>query len=106
MTATSTAAGRRGDRQTDTVLFIPSTVHGAVRVSGAARLDAVVARPDGSRLGYVTTTLPAPAGSGEDAYGVTVGPASKALLADVAQQAANPPQPISEPVARAAAERR
>ncbi len=104
MVATSTAAGRRGDRQTDTVLFIPSTVHGAVRVSGAARLDAVVTRPDGSRLGYVTTTLPAPAGSSQDGYGVTVGPASKALVADVAQQAANPPQPISEPVARAAAE--
>jgi endoglycosylceramidase len=104
MVATSTAAGQRGDRQTDTVLFIPATVHGAVRVSGAARLDAVVTRPDGSRLGYVTTTLPAPAGSSEDAYGVTVGAASKALLADVSQQAANPPQPISEPVARAAAE--
>ena len=41
MVATSTAAGRRGDRQTDTVLFIPSTVRGTVRVSGAARLDAV-----------------------------------------------------------------
>ena len=104
MVATSTEDGRRGDRQTDTVLFIPSTVHGVVRVSGAARLDAVVTRPDGSRLGYVTTTLPAPVGSSRDTYGVTVGPASKALLADVAQQAANPPQPISEPVARAAAE--
>ena len=52
----------------------------------------------------MTTTLPAPVGSSEDTYGVTVGPASKALLAVVAQQAANPPQPISEPVARAAAE--
>jgi hypothetical protein len=104
MAATSTAAGQRGDRQTDTVLFIPSTVHGAVRVSGAARIDSVVTRPDGSGLGYVTTTLPAPAGSSEDAYGVAVGPASRALLAAVAQQAANPPQPISEPVARGAAE--
>ena len=53
MTATSTAAGTRGDLRTDTIVSIPSTVHGAVRVSGAARLDAVVTRPDGSRLAYV-----------------------------------------------------
>jgi hypothetical protein len=104
MVATSTAAGRRGDRQTDTMLFIPSTVHGAVRVSGAAVLDAVVTRPDGSRLGYVTTTLPGPLGSTADRYGVTVGQASKALMAQMAAEAAAPPPPISEPVARAAAE--
>jgi hypothetical protein len=104
MVATSTAAGRRGDRQTDTVLFIPSSVHGPVRVRGAAVLDTVVTRPDGSRLGYVTTTLPRPLGSTEDVYAVTVGKASKALTARVAAEAAAPPPPISEPVARAAAE--
>jgi hypothetical protein len=103
MVATSTAAGRRGDHQTDTVLFIPSTVHGAVRVSGAAVLDGVVTRPDGSRLGYVTTTLPGPPGSPSDRYGVTVGKAST-LTARVAAEAVDPPAPISEPVARAAAE--
>ena len=58
MLATSTAAGRRGDHRTDTVLSIPSTVHGAVHVSGAAVLDSVVTRADGSRMAFVTTTLP------------------------------------------------
>ena len=104
MVATSTAAGRRGNRQTDTVVFIPSTVHGAVHVSGAAAIDAVIVRPDGSRLAYVTTSLPDPQGGPGDRYGVTVGPASKALTALVAQEASSPPPPISEPVARAAAE--
>jgi endoglycosylceramidase len=104
MWATSTAAGTRGDHQTDTTLFIPSTVHGSVHVTGAAALDSVVTRPDGSRLASVTTTLPSPAGPGADGYGVTVGRASKALIAQVAGEAANPLQPISEPAARAAAE--
>ncbi len=104
MLATSTVAGRRGDLQTDTVVFIPSTVHGAVHVSGAAALDTVVTRPDGSRLGYVTTTLPGQVGSAADRYGITVGSASKALTARVAAEAAAPPPPIGEPVARAAAE--
>jgi hypothetical protein len=99
MVATSTAAGRRGDRQTDSVVFIPSTVHGAVRVRGAAVLDSVVTRPDGSRLVYVTTT-----GTGSASYGVTVGRPSAALTARVAAEASSPPQPISEPVARAMAE--
>ena len=99
MTATSMTAGRRGDRQSDTVISIPSTVGGAVRVSGAARLDTVVTRPDGSRVAFVTTTLPGPT----DGYGVTVGSASTALTTRVAAEAANPPQPISEPTARAMA---
>jgi endoglycosylceramidase len=99
MVATSTTAGRRGDRQTDTVIFIPSSVHGAVHVSGAAALDSVVTRPDGSRLVYVTTTA-----ASSVPYGVTVGPASAALTARVAKEASNPLQPISEPVARAMAE--
>ncbi len=99
MVATSTVAGRRGDRQTDTVLSIPSTVQGAVHVNGAAVLDAVVSRPDRSRVAYVTTTS-----TGSVRYGVTVGPASAALTARVATEASSPLQPISEPVARGMAE--
>jgi endoglycosylceramidase len=105
MVATATAEGARGDRATDTVVFIPSTVHGVVGVSGAAVLDAVVTRPDGSRLAYVTPTMP-PVASGAEApprYGVTVGPASAALRARVAAEADHPPTPIAEPVARALA---
>ncbi len=101
MAATSTAAGARGDRQTDSVISIPATVHGAVHVSGAARMDTVVTRPDGSRLAYVTTTLP---GATPARYGITVGPAPAALTARVAAEAIDPPQPISEPTARAMAE--
>ena len=97
MVATSTTAGQRGDRQTDTVVAIPSTVRGAVGVSGAAVLDAVVTRPDGSRLAYVTTTSPGTDGT----YGVTVGTATAALAARVAAEAADPPPPISELAARA-----
>jgi hypothetical protein len=104
MRATSTGPGTHGDHQTDTVVFIPSTVHGAVQVSGAAALDSVLTRPDGSRLAYVMTKAPGPAGPQADGYGVTVGPASKSLIAAVAAEAANPLPPISEPVARAAAE--
>jgi endoglycosylceramidase len=101
MVATTAGGGRRGDLATDTVVSIPSTVHGAVRVSGRAVLDRVVAAPDGSRLAYVTTKSSVPAG---DQYVVTVGPASNALVAQVFQQAAHPLPPISEPQARAAAE--
>jgi endoglycosylceramidase len=104
MVATSTVAGRRGDRQTDTMVFVPSTVPGAVHVSGAARLDSVVTRSDGSRLAYVTTTLPGSAASSADRYGVTVGAASQALRTRVAAEATSPLPPISEPVARAQAE--
>ncbi len=99
MVATSTEAGRRGDRQTDTVIAIPSSVRGAVKASGAAALDSVVTRPDGSRLAYVRTTAP-----GSVHYGVTVGHASPSLLARVAAAASSPLPPISEPVARAMAE--
>ena len=101
MTGTSTSVGARGDRQTDTVVSIPSTVHGAVRVSGAARVDAVVTRPDGSRVAYVTTTLP---GGAPAPYDIIVGPASAALRAQVAAEAINPLPPINEPTARAMAE--
>ncbi len=99
MIATSTAAGRRGDRGTDTVIAIPSSVHGAVHVSGAAAVDAVQARPDGSRLAYIRTTA-----AGSVTYGVTVGSAPLSLTARVASEASNPLPPISEPEARAMAE--
>jgi hypothetical protein len=99
MLATSTEAGRRGDRQTDTVIAVPSSVRGAVKVSGAAALDSVVTRPDGSRLAYVRTTA-----SGAVHYGVTVGRASLSLIARVAAAASSPLPPISEPMARAMAE--
>jgi endoglycosylceramidase len=104
MEATSTAAGRRGDRQTDTVVSIPSTVHGAVHVSGAAVLDSVVSLPDRSRMAFITTTLPGTAGSSSARYGITVGPASTALITRVAKEASSPPQPIDESAARAMAE--
>jgi hypothetical protein len=103
MVATSTSAGNRGARQTETVISIPSTVHGAVHVSGAAVLDTVLTRPDGSRLGYVATTLNGATGPSAP-YGVTVGAPPAALTARVANEAANPLQPISEPVARAMAQ--
>jgi hypothetical protein len=105
MVATATPGLRLGDRATDTVVFIPAGVHGAVRVSSAAVLDTVVTRPDGSRLAYVTPTMPpvAPDAVAPPTYGVTVGPASAALRASVAAEADHPPAPIAEPVARALA---
>jgi hypothetical protein len=99
MVATSSAAGQRGNRSTDTVIFIPSTVHGAVHVTGAAAVDAVTTRPDASRLAYIRTTKP-----GSARYGVTVGQAPSALTSRVAAEAATPLQPISEQEARAMAE--
>jgi endoglycosylceramidase len=98
MTASATAPGRRGQTATDTQIYVPSDVHGVVHVSGAAALDAMVSRPDGSRLAFVRTT----AGGGA-AYGVTVGTVSPRLRALVAGEAAHPLPPISEPAARAAA---
>ena len=100
MVASSSSDGRRGDRETDTVVSIPLTVHGVVHVSGAASLDTVVTRPDGSRMAYVTTTGP----GGPSPYGITVGPASTALVDRVTAEAASPPSPIGEPAARAMAE--
>jgi hypothetical protein len=86
------------------VISIPSNVDGPVRVSGAARLDAVVTAPDGSRTAYVKTA--ASHGWGEQvagAYRVTVGAAPDAVLAKVMSEAANPPPRISEPAARSTA---
>ncbi len=101
MVATSIAQGRRGDRQTDTVVYIPSDVTGRVRVSGSAVLDALVTAPDGSRRVYVTTTIVPVASDGTEAYRVTVGSPSAALVAQVEAEAAAPAAPISEPTARA-----
>jgi endoglycosylceramidase len=98
LTASATAPGRRGRTGMDTVIYVPSDVHGAVHVSGASALDALVSRPDGSRLAYVRTT----AGGGA-AYGVTVGAPPSHLRALVAGEAAHPLSPISEATARAAA---
>jgi hypothetical protein len=98
MAASATAPGRRGEPSSDTEIYVPSDVHGAVRVSGAATLDAVVSRPDDSRLVYVRTT----AGGGA-AYGVTVGAPSSRLRALVTAEAAHPLPPIDEPTARAMA---
>ena len=67
-------------------------------------LDTVVTRADGSRMAFVTTTLPGNGGASSARYGVTVGPASASLTARVAAEASTPLQPISEPVARAMAE--
>ncbi len=101
MVAESTAANRRGDTESDTVVFIPSTVPGSVRVRGAAALDTVVTRPDGSRLAYVTTTS---ATQPPPSYTITVGTPSPTLVSQVDAQAAHPLPPISEPTARAMAE--
>jgi len=104
MVATAAGGLTRGDRQTDTVVAIPATVHGTVRVSGAAALDAVVTRPDGNRLAFVTPVIPPSSDAvAPPRYGVTVGPASAALRAMVAAEADNPPAPIAEPQARALA---
>ncbi len=112
MVATSTAQGRRGDRKTDTVVYIPSGVKGRVRVKGRAVLDAVVGAPDGSRRAYVTTNFVPDASdgsggiagdSGADVYLVTVGSPSAALVSRVVAEAVSPPAPISEPAARAMA---
>jgi endoglycosylceramidase len=103
MVATSTAQGRHGDHQTDTVVYIPSDVYGAVHVSGSALLDTVVSAPDGSRRAYVTTTLGPVASSGTHGYRVTVGSPPAALTSRVVAEAAAPPAPIGEPAARAMA---
>ena len=101
MVATSTESEQRGDKATDTVVFVPSTVRGAVRVSGAAVLDSVVTRPDGSRLAYITAVIPPVASNATPTYTVRVGTPSAALRAEVASEAASPPAPVAEPTARA-----
>jgi endoglycosylceramidase len=100
MVADSTGAGRHGRFSSDTLVFVPSTVRGTIGVSGAAALDAVVRRPDGSRTAYVTTKSPGAMAP----YEVTVGAPPSALRARVLDEAANPLPPIPESTARAMAE--
>jgi hypothetical protein len=101
MVATAPGGLARGGKATDTVVSIPATVRGSVQVSGAAVLAAVVTRPDGSRMAYVTPTVsPSSDAVAPLPYIVTVGPASAALRAEVASAAATPPAPIAEPQAR------
>lgn len=64
--ATADRAVRRGDSDAETVVVLPRTLGGEVRVTGNAVLDRVVAEPDGSRRVFV-----APTGGGT--YDVVVG---------------------------------
>lgn len=66
MSATSTRSVTPGTADEETEIYIPPTVPGVVRISGAAVLAGVLARPDLSRLALVAPT-------GHGAYGVTVG---------------------------------
>jgi endoglycosylceramidase len=93
MVASGATDVRRGDRNAETVVYIPSTVHGTVNVTGAATLDTVTGNPDGSRDAYV-----APTGSSD--YGVQVGSPGASVLAAVDAAAATPLPPISEAQAR------
>ena len=65
MSATANAPVAVGDTEHETVVFIPSTATGEVRVFDHARLDKVVRTDDGNRLAYV-----APTGGG--VYAITV----------------------------------
>jgi hypothetical protein len=97
MAATDTTSVRRGNQGAETMVSIPSSVHGTVAVSGAARLDTVVRNPDGSRMAYVAPT-------GHSGYGVTVGTAGPTMLKAVRAAGSSPLPPISEVAARQAAE--
>jgi hypothetical protein len=66
MTATSGQAVTVGDRAGETEISIPAVATGAVTVGGAARLDAVVTDPDGTRRAFV-----APTGAGAYAVALT-----------------------------------
>ncbi|MCC7078846.1 MAG: cellulase family glycosylhydrolase [Acidimicrobiia bacterium] len=56
MQATAAGAVTPGDRDLETVVYIPSPVEGAVTAGGDAEVTAVVTNPDGSRLAYVAPT--------------------------------------------------
>jgi hypothetical protein len=94
MIATDGSEVRRGDRGAETTVYLPARSRGSVAVTGAAVLDAVISRPDGSRLAYV-----APTGAGR--YMVTVGSPSPTVTATVAQRSTVALAPITEPQARA-----
>jgi hypothetical protein len=97
MAATGTGDVRRGNRDAETVVYIPSTVHGSVTVTGAAALDTVITNPDGSRDAYV-------APDGTSMYGVEVGHPGTSQVAAVEAAASSPLPPITEPQARQLAE--
>jgi hypothetical protein len=94
MIATDPAPVARGDRSAETVVTVPARVHGAVTVGGAAAVDAVQVRPDGSRLAWVAPT-------GDGRYTVTVGSPPPSVAATAAAEAAAPLPRIGEPEARA-----
>jgi hypothetical protein len=75
-----------------------------VKVDGSAALDAVVTRPDGSRLAFIRTTVPPTASVAAATYGITVGTPLASFRDQVEAEATDPPSPIGEPDARAMAE--
>jgi len=85
-----------------------------VQVVGWARQQGIYVILDTDRDQYSRSVVPAkkgiapsgctPSGGGDGAPVVTVGPAPAALTAHVAAEAIDPPQPISQPAARAMAE--
>jgi endoglycosylceramidase len=97
MVAAGGGVVRHGDRGAETLVYIPPTVHGSVRVTGGATLDKVTSNPDGSRDADV-----APTGSSQ--YEIQVGTPSSSTAAAVSSAATHPLQPISEPQARQAVE--
>jgi endoglycosylceramidase len=97
MVASGGGVVRRGDLGAETLLYIPTTVHGSVTVTGGAILDKVTSNPDGSRDVYVAPT-------GSSRYGIQVGTPSNSTVAAVSSAATNPLKPITEPQARQAVE--
>src|SRR5581483_10140043 len=65
MSATADKPTPLGDTEFETVVFIPSTSTGEVRVFDHARLDRVVRTEDGNRIAYVAPT-------GRGVYAITV----------------------------------
>ena len=88
MEASGAAAVVRGDQSSETVIFVPDVVPGAldVQVSGEAMLDATLTNPDGTRLIFV-----APTGG---RYGVSIG--AGADVAALRQRVAT--EPAADPV--------
>lgn len=93
MTAADAPSVQVGDKDRETLVWIPPQVKGTVVVDGAALLDEVETKPDGSRFAWL-----APKGGGS--YGMHLGPA-KAVAALQAQMSASPPlTPIDDVTAR------
>jgi hypothetical protein len=93
----------------DTVVYVPSTVTGPVKVTGDATLAAVARTSDRSRLVFVKPTgrptcrprCRRAAGAGR--YAVTVGMGGADVATAIQRLADAPLSPISEPVARTVA---